>query len=105
MKLLIEALTKFACGLLLVGLLIFLPAGTLRFFGGWLLMGVLFVPMFCTGLVMLAKAPALLEKRLQAKEKHSNLSGREPSIEEIAGELGINRQDVAVLQKIILIKL
>lgn len=66
--LLAEALKKFALGVVLVAALLFLPAGTWRFPSGWLLMGLLFVPMFCAGLVMLWKAPALLEKRLRAKE-------------------------------------
>ena len=69
MKLLFEALAKFSCGLLLVGLLIFLPAGTVHYAQGWLLMGLLFVPMFGAGLVMLAKNPQLLQSRLKAKEK------------------------------------
>lgn len=63
-----EAIAKFLLGVVLVGTLIFLPAGTLRFSGGWLLMGILFVPMFCAGLVMLAKNPNLLKSRLKAKE-------------------------------------
>lgn len=75
MKLLINALTKFACGLLLVGLLIFLPAGTLRYAYGWLLMGLLFVPMLIAGLVMLAKSPEFLKKRLDAKEKQGTQKG------------------------------
>lgn len=54
---------------MLVGILIFLPAGTLRFRQGWLLMGILFIPMFLAGLVMLKKSPNLLESRLNAKEK------------------------------------
>jgi protein-S-isoprenylcysteine O-methyltransferase Ste14 len=65
------AIGKFLLGLVLVGTLIFLPAGTLRFFGGWLLMGILFIPMFCAGLVMMAKNPELLKKRLNAKEKEA----------------------------------
>ena len=69
MKLLGEALTKFTFGLLLVGLLIFLPAGTLCYTYGWLLIGLLFVPMLIAGFVMLAKSPAFLKKRLDAKEK------------------------------------
>lgn len=69
MKLLINALTKFLCGLLLVGLLIFLPAGTLRFAYGWLLIGLLFVPMLIAGLVMFWRSPDFLAKRLDAKEK------------------------------------
>lgn len=63
-----EAILKFLLGVLLVGLLIFLPAGTLGWQGGWLLMGILFVPMFLAGLVMLAKDPNLLRTRLKAKE-------------------------------------
>lgn len=62
------ALIKFFSGFLLVGLLVFLPAGTLRWERGWLFMGILFVPMFIAGLVMIAKAPDLLRKRLDAKE-------------------------------------
>ena len=60
MKLLINALTKFFCGLLLVGLLIFLPAGTICFTNGWLLIGLLFIPMLIAGFVMLFKSPAFL---------------------------------------------
>ena len=65
----LQAVAKFLLGVLLVGTLIFWPAGTLRFARGWLLMGILFVPMFGAGLVMLAKNPALLQSRLNAKEK------------------------------------
>lgn len=75
MKLLIEALTKFAWGLLLVGLLIFLPAGTLRYTYGWLFLGLLFVPMLIAGFVMLFKSPAFLKKRLDAKEKQGTQKG------------------------------
>jgi protein-S-isoprenylcysteine O-methyltransferase Ste14 len=75
MKLLINALTKFTCGMLLVGLLIFLPAGSLSYARGWLLMGLLFGPMLIAGLVMLKKSPAFLEKRLDAKEKQSTQKG------------------------------
>lgn len=75
MKLLINALTKFFFGFLLVGFLIFLPAGTLEYGAGWLLMGLLFVPMFIAGFVMLAKSPDLLARRLDAKEKHSAQKG------------------------------
>ncbi len=66
-----QALAKFTGGLLLVGVLIFLPAGTLDYWQGWLLMGVLFIPMFGAGLVMLAKSPDLLRRRLNAKEEES----------------------------------
>lgn len=75
MKLLVNALTKFFCGLILVGLLIFLPAGTLCYGNGWLLIGLLFGPMLIAGFVMLAKAPALLEKRLDVKEKQGTQKG------------------------------
>ena len=75
MKLLIEALTKYTCGLLLVGLLVFLPAGTLAYTYGWLLIGLLFGPMLITGFVMLAKSPEFLKKRLDAKEKQGTQKG------------------------------
>ena len=70
-KLFWSAVIKFTAGVLLVGALIFLPAGTLRFPGGWLLMGILFIPKFLAGLVMMAKDPNLLRSRLNAKEKES----------------------------------
>lgn len=73
-KLFISAIVKFFAGLLLVGLLVFLPAGTFSFFGGWLLMGILFIPMFVAGIVMMIKNPALLESRLNAKEKQKDQS-------------------------------
>jgi len=75
MKLLINALTKFTCGLLMVCLLIFLPAGTLHYGKGWLLIGLLFVPMLIAGFVMLHKAPKFLEKRLDVKEKQATQKG------------------------------
>ena len=75
MKLLINALTKFICGLLLVGLLIFLPAGTLQFTYGWLFIGLLFVPMLIAGFVMFFKSPDFLAKRLEAKEKQATQKG------------------------------
>lgn len=68
-SLLTQALTKFSIGVILMGVLIFVPAGSLRFWQGWLLMGILFVPMFIAGLVMLARNPDLLRKRLNAKEE------------------------------------
>ena len=68
MKLFLGAITKFLLGVALVGLLIFLPAGTFSFFNGWLLMGILFVPMFFAGIVMIFKNPDLLRSRLDAKE-------------------------------------
>ena len=67
-SLLRQAMIKFFSGVLLVGLLLFLPAGTLHFRRGWLLMGILFIPMFLAGLVMLFKSPDLLRRRLKARE-------------------------------------
>ena len=68
-NLLTQALIKFLAGIILTGLLVFLPAGSFAYWQGWLLMGVLFVPMFIAGIVMLVKSPDLLSKRLNAKEK------------------------------------
>lgn len=73
-NLFIQAASKFLLGVALVGLLIFLPAGTLAYANAWLLMGILFIPMFGAGLVMLAKNPELLKKRLNAKEKQAEQS-------------------------------
>lgn len=75
MKLLAEALTKFTCGLLLVGLLIFLPAGTLRYTYGWYLIALLFAPMLAVGFFMFFKSPEFLKKRLDAKEKQGTQKG------------------------------
>ena len=68
-KLFVQAMLKFLLGFMLVGFLVFLPAGSLHFMNGWLFMGILFVPMFIAGIVMLFKNPDLLKKRLNAKEK------------------------------------
>lgn len=73
-KLFLQALSKFLCGVILVGLLIFLPAGTLSFTNGWILTGVLFIPIFIAGIVMLLRNPELLRKRLDAKEKQKDQS-------------------------------
>ena len=70
-KLFGQAIGKFAAGLLLVGLLLFLPAGSFAYWQGWLLMGILFVPMFAAGLIMMKKSPELLRKRLSAREEQS----------------------------------
>lgn len=75
MKLLINALTKFLCGLLMVGLLIFLPAGTLCYWKGWLFIGLLFGPMLIAGFVMFWRSPDFLAKRLDAKEKQATQKG------------------------------
>ena len=66
-----DALIKIAFGIVAMGLLLFLPAGTIHWLDGWLLMIILFVPMFFAGLVMYAKAPDLLRSRLRAKETQS----------------------------------
>ena len=70
-KLMALASTKFFTGLVLVGLLLFLPAGTIHYPCGWLLMAVLFVPMFIVGVLMLLRSPELLKRRLNAKEKET----------------------------------
>ena len=70
-RLMASAGIKFLLGLVLVGLLVFLPAGTMDFFNGWLLIAVLFVPMLIAGVVMAISSPGLLRKRLNAKEKES----------------------------------
>ena len=70
--LLTQALIKFLAGILLLGLLIFLPAGSYAYWQGWLLMVILFVPMFIAGIVMLVKSPDLLSKRLNVKEKEND---------------------------------
>ena len=68
-KLFVDAILKFSLGVVLIGVLIFWPAGTLEFVGGWLLMTILFVPMFLAGIVMMMFNPSLLASRLNAKEK------------------------------------
>jgi protein-S-isoprenylcysteine O-methyltransferase Ste14 len=70
-KLFMQAVTKFLAGLLLVGLLLFLPAGTFAFWQAWLLIFILFVPMFIAGLILMKKSPDLLRKRLNAKEEQT----------------------------------
>ena len=75
MKLLFSGLTKLIFGMVLIGLLLFLPAWTFEYFGAWLFLGVLFVPMLIMGAVMLIKAPELLEKRLNNKEKEATQKG------------------------------
>lgn len=75
MKLFINALTKFICGILLVGLLIFLPAGTFSYINGWLFTGLLVIPIFIMGIVLFIKAPDLLKKRLDGKEKEKTQKG------------------------------
>ncbi len=71
MKLLINGIIKFVCGFLLIGLMLFLPAGTFDYPGGWLFTALLFIPVFVIGVVLYIKAPDLLAKRLDGKEKQN----------------------------------
>ncbi|MCH5344606.1 MAG: isoprenylcysteine carboxylmethyltransferase family protein [Acetatifactor sp.] len=73
-ELFFQAILKFLAGAVIIGLLIFWPAGTLYYWNAWLLMGVLFVPMFFAGIILMFKDPALLKKRLNAKEKEAEQS-------------------------------
>ncbi len=75
MKLLAEAALKFLIGLLLVGLLVFLPAGTIAFFQGWLFVASLFIPIVFMGIVLFVKSPDLLKKRLNGREKEKTQKG------------------------------
>lgn len=70
-KLLIQALAKFLLGFIIIALLLFIPAGTLNYFNGWLFIALLFVPMFVVGIIMLYKSPELLKRRLNAKEEEN----------------------------------
>ncbi len=69
MKLFIQALIKFILGLVLVGGLLFIPAGTFDYWNAWLLIGLLFIPMFIVGIILMFKNPDLLKRRLDAKEE------------------------------------
>jgi len=70
-KLFFEAIIKLLLGVLIIGLLLFVPANTINYWNAWLFMGLLFIPMFIAGIVMMVKAPELLRKRLNAKEKEN----------------------------------
>ncbi len=72
--LLYQAILKFALGVVIIGILIFLPAGTFDYWNAWLFMGILFIPMFFAGIVMMIKNPELLKKRLNAKEEQAEQS-------------------------------
>lgn len=74
-KLLLSAIIKFSFGIIFVGLLLFLPAGTFNYFNAWLFMSLLFIPMFILGIFLFIKSPELLEKRLNAKEKEKTQKG------------------------------
>ncbi|MBQ8184317.1 MAG: isoprenylcysteine carboxylmethyltransferase family protein [Lachnospiraceae bacterium] len=71
-KLMIQALVKYMLGLVMVQILLFVPAGTLNYWNGWLFIGLLFVPMLFLGIILFVKAPDLLEKRLNTKEKEGS---------------------------------
>ena len=75
MKLILNALTKYILGSVLVGALLFLPAWTVHYPGAWLFLALLFLPMLILGIVLFCKAPALLEKRLSPKEKEKTQRG------------------------------
>lgn len=70
-KLFFQALTKFLLGLIAICLLLFVPAGTLNYFNGWLFIALLFIPMFIVGIIVLVKSPELLKRRLNAKEEEN----------------------------------
>ena len=82
-NLLIQALVKLSAGIILVGLMVFLPAGSFGYWQGWLLMGVLFVPMLIAGVVMMVKNQELLRKRLDAREKE----GEQKTVVALSGML------------------
>ena len=75
MRLLLNAVIKYICGVLLVGALVFLPAGTFNYIGGLCFMALLFIPIFILGVVLFLKSPDLLEKRLDGKEKEKTQKG------------------------------
>ena len=70
-KLFFQAMIKILMGIFIIGLLIFVPANTINFWNGWLLMGILFIPIFLAGIIMMIKSPELLKKRLNVKEKEN----------------------------------
>ena len=75
LKLLFNAIIKFIFGLLLVGIVIFLPAGTLAYLNGWLFVALLFIPILLFGTVLFFKSPELLRRRLDSKEKERSQKG------------------------------
>lgn len=70
-ELFFQAITKFILGILITGLLLFVPANTINYWNGWLFMGLLFIPMFIVGIIMMIKSPELLRKRLNVKENEN----------------------------------
>lgn len=69
LNLFIKAITKFILGVILIGILLFIPAGTFNYWNAWLFMGILFIPMFIAGIILMIKNPMLLKSRLDVKEK------------------------------------
>ena len=70
-KLFFQAITKFILGVIIIGAMLFIPAGSFKFWNAWLFMGLLFTPMFIAGIILMIKNPELLKKRLNAKEKEN----------------------------------
>ena len=70
-KLFLQAIIKYVFGVLIVGGLLFIPAKSFEYWNGWLFMGLLFIPMFIAGIILMIKNPELLRKRLNAKEKEN----------------------------------
>ncbi len=70
-KLFLQAIIKYIFGVLIIGALLFIPANSFKYWNGWLFMGLLFVPMFIAGIIMMILNPKLLKRRLNAKEKES----------------------------------
>ena len=70
-KLFLKAIVKYLFGVILVGILLFVPAGTFNYWNAWLFMGLLFIPMFIAGIVLMIKNPMLLKSRLDVKEKEN----------------------------------
>ena len=70
-KLFFQAIIKYVFGVLIVGVLLFIPANSFEYWNGWLFMGLLFIPMFIAGIVLMIKNPELLRKRLNAKEREN----------------------------------
>ena len=94
-RLFFQALGKFFLGLVVVGVLLFVPAGTLNYWQGWLFVGVLFVPMFVAGVVLMFRQPELLRKRLEAKEEEKE----QKWVVALSGMLLYGETNVATLKR------
>lgn len=73
-RLFFQSIFKFSLGVIVIGSLIFVSAGTFNYINGWIFMGILFIPMFIAGIIMMIKNPKLLESRLDVKEKQKDQS-------------------------------